>query len=380
MENRSGGGRQDGATFLTVSAARAVALRNLGFVASASGAGVGARSYADISSLSFRAECLRSALWSSSNAGNMPVYVTRLLGVTEPLIMADPEFAKSRISRADEGVESRDVLRESLEEMELIGDLARLPGGYWLPSPLRVVPLHAVNRWLLISGRPTWALPKDLVKNLEYTGVARFSKESIAALPTQSEENWCRLPKGNVDKWAASTIERADLQQFDDPEIEFEFYAAGVPGVYGASDGFQLRRWTRGGASLPDGRYLVRQRLFRGRTHHAIAEVRNGRTVATGSMDTEVDVRRLMYGIDLLRGCPVSVRVARQSDSSRFVLSNEVPRAEHRLLTALGTLQIPADGKYYPRVWTCAERYGAQIERTLTRLGVRVVEDRKDSR
>jgi len=68
MGNRSGGGWQEGATFLTVSAARAVALRNLGFVASGSGEGVGAPSYADISSLSFRAECLRAALWASSNA------------------------------------------------------------------------------------------------------------------------------------------------------------------------------------------------------------------------------------------------------------------------------------------------------------------------
>jgi hypothetical protein len=364
--------------FLTAPAARAVALRNLGFV-SARTTGTGAvRSYTDISPLSFRAECLRAALWASTNEATAPVYITRLVGVAEPLLKPDPDFAKSRSGKSGETLEPGGILRETLEEMELIGDVSRLRGGYWLPSPFRVVPLKALEHSLLIGGRPIWALSRALATRLDYSGVTRFAAGPVDEFPTESEESWCRLPKDDVEKWSARILGEAELQVFDDPEIEFELYAAGVPGVRRSQDGFQVHRWTGTIAGLPDGRYLARQRLFRGRTHYLVAEIKKGKVVRTGAFDArEGGVRRLMYGIDLRAKCPVRILVMRDNVSCKFVLSNEVPRAEHRLLTALATLKLPEDGRYYPRVWTSAAQYAPQIERALERLGVRL-EDRKE--
>jgi hypothetical protein len=262
--------------------------------------------------------------------------------------------------------------------MELIGDVSRLPGGYWLPSPLRVVRLKALNYSLLIGGRPIWALPEPLPMRLDYSGATRFAAEGLGGLPRESEESWCRLPKENVDKWAARILTQAALQDFDDPEVEFELYACGLPGVRRSQDGFQVHRWTGKITGLPDRRYLARQKLYRGRTHYAIVEIRNGKIVGTGGFDArDGGVRRLMYGIDLLAKCPVRVLMTRHGDTCKFVLSNEVPRAEHRLLTALATLKLPEDGRYYPRIWTAATRYAPQIERAFERLGVRV-EGRKE--
>jgi len=362
-----------GSGYLQAVAARAVALRNLGFVSVATTGATGARSYTDISPLSFRAECLRAARWASSNGGATPVYSTRVVGVAEPLLKPDPEFAKSKSAKAGESTEPGEVLRETLEEMELIGDLARLPGGYWLPSPLHVVPLKAVEHSLLIGGRPIWALPKEVASRLDYSGVTRFVMGKVEGLPVESEESWCRLPKDEVDKWSARILAHAELRELDDPEIEFELYAAGIPGVRRSQDGFQVHRWTKTITSLPDGRYLARQQLFRGRTHYAVGEIRKGKIVRTGPFDgQEGGVRRLMYGIDLIGRSPVRVLVARGRESWEFTLSNEVPRAEHRLLTALASLKLPEDGRYYPRVCTAAARYAPQIARAFARLGVRV--------
>lgn len=360
--------------FVGTATARAVALRNLGFVPTGS-TGSEARSYADISPISFRAECLRAALWASSNGGTTPVYITRLLGVAEPLLKPDPDFARSRSGKPGETFSAVEILRETLQEMELTGDVSRLPHGYWLPSPLRVVHLKSLEHSLLIAGSPIWALPERLATCLDFNGVTRFATGAVDGLPVESEQSWCRLPLEDLDKWTTRILAEAVLQEFDDPEIEFELYAAGVPGVPRSQDGFQVHRWTGTIAAFPDGRYLARQKLFRGRTHYAIAEISEGEIVRTGAFDgRDGGVRRLMYGIDLLAECPVRVLVTRDGTACKFVLSNEVPKAEHRLLTALATLKLPDDGRYYPRIWESAARYAPQIEIAFERLGVRVEE------
>jgi hypothetical protein len=355
--------------FLTLDEVRAIALRNLGFAPSGSGGKNEARPYADISSLSFRAECLRASLWACSSAGNIPVYITRLLSAVEPLLKPDPEYARNKHST--ESAEPREVIRAALEEMEVVGDVARLPGGYWLPAPLHFVPLHAVKRWLLVGGGPTSSLASDLAGRLEFNGVARFTATESMGWPTESEEAWCRLPKEPVDTWAAKIIGGMVLQELDDPDLKLEFYAAGIAKVPGSLGAYQVHRWTPLATSLPDGRYLVRQKLFRGMIHFAIAEIKKGKAVATGPLDPrEFSVRRIMYGVDRLQGRSVKVSVIRKDEVAHFVLGNEVPRPEHRLLTALARLELPTDGRYYPRVWVCASRYAPQIEKCLARLGV----------
>src|SRR5205807_6744393 len=130
--------------------------------------------------------------------------------------------ARNKRSMPGEWPEPKEVVRAGLEEMEVIGDVARLPGGYWLPAPLHCVPLHAVKRWLLLGGRPASSLPTDLASRLEYNGVARFTTTECIGLPTESEEAWCRFPKESVDTWAAKIIGEMVLQELDDPDLKLE--------------------------------------------------------------------------------------------------------------------------------------------------------------
>lgn len=364
--------------FLGTLEVRASALRNLGLAPGAGSARSDERAYVDVSPLTFRAECIRASLWAATNAGEVPVYVTRLIGSTEPLLRPDPNYRIAKLRRQEKGTEPKEMIREALDEMELIGDVARLPDGYWLPAPLRVIPLPAMNRWLVLGGRPNSMLPEDLVPTLEHSGVARFATPEPLGLPQESEETWCRLPTEPLAVWTTQVINNTELRELDDPDLELEFYAPAQTAARRKAP-FQTQRWTVVTKSLPDGLYLCRQRLFRAMVHFAVAKVQNGRTVATGPLDrNELSVRRLMYGMDDRGGCPVRVKRQREGHSTTFILGNEVPRPEHRLLTALAELRLPTDGKYYPRFWTCDSRYEAQIDKCFERLGV-LVEDATNS-
>jgi hypothetical protein len=365
--------------FLGTPEVRALALRNLGLAPGMGSARSDDRTYADVSSLTFRAECIRATLWAATNAGDIPVYVTRLLGSVEPLLKPDPNYRLAKLRADKSAPEPREMIRAALEEMELVGDVARLPHGYWLPAPLRVVPLPAMKRWLMLGGTPNAMLPEDLVPTLEHSGVARFATAEPAGLPQEKEETWCRIPSEPLAAWTAQVINNTELRELDDPDLELEFYAPAQGATRGKAP-FQTQRWTAVTKSLLDGLYLCRQRLFRAMVHYAVAKVQNRRTVATGPLDrNEVSVRRLMYGMDDRCGCPVGVKRLRQGHSTTFILGNEVPRPEHRLLTALAELRLPQDGKYYPRLWTCDSRYEAQIDKCLERLGVRL-EDTTNSK
>lgn len=138
--------KTEASLFLGTLEARASALRNLGLAPGAGSARTNERPYVDVSPLTFRAECIRATLWAVTNAGEIPVYVTRLIGSTEPLLKPDPNFRIARLRSQEKGPEPKEMIREALDEMELVGDVARLPDGYWLPAPLRVVPLPAMKR------------------------------------------------------------------------------------------------------------------------------------------------------------------------------------------------------------------------------------------
>ena len=356
--------------FLGTLEVRVTALRNLGLAPGAGNARSDERAYADVSSMTFRAECIRATLWAATNAGEIPIYVTRLMGSTEPLLKPDPNYQIAKLRRQENGTEPRELIREVLDEMELVGDVARLPGGYWLPAPLRVVPLPAMKRWLVLGGTPNAMLPEYLVRTLEHSGVARFATAEPAGLPQESEENWCRLPTEPLAAWTIQVLTNTELRELDDPDLELEFYA---PSAARGKVPFQTQRWTTVTKSLPDGLYLCRQRLFRAMVHFAVAKLQNGRAVATGPLDrNKVSVRRLMYGMDDRCGCPVRVKKLREGHSTTFILGNQVPRPEHRLLTALAELRLPADGKYYPRLWICDSRYEMQLDKCFERLGVRL--------
>lgn len=347
---------------------QAAALNNLGLPGTPVAQGDEIERQGNVTPLLVRGEALRAALWALSAEGTEPVYITRLLHAARPLVPVPLETADDE-SENDPALR---VLGETLNELEAVGDVAPLPRGCWLPAPLRCVPLPMIHRWILLGGRPTHRLPRVLRESLEHNGVTRLLTADPAQLgimlPVQDQEDWTRAPRKPLPEWTRGVVEGATVRPFDDPEATFDCYAPGV-----ALGNLQYYRWVTDPNTLPDGRYLARQRAKRGPATYSLVQVRRGRVVATGSLDwDEGDVRRLLYGLDSLAGHPVRVRVTRAGAAWVFELRNELPSAEHRLFTALGRLCLPPDGAYYPRRWEVAARYAVQAARALRHLDVQL--------
>lgn len=136
----------------------------------------------------------------------------------------------------------------------------------------------------------------------------------------------------------------------------------------------QYHRWRRRSSALADGRYLVRRSLGHGPVRFFIAELARGRITRIGTPAlADGDIRRLMYGIDLLRGDPTRVTLNRRSDTWCFILRSKLPPPEQRVLLALGQLQPSATDSYYPQVWDVPVNSGPAVRAALEGLHIKLV-------
>lgn len=337
-----------------------------------------------------QAEAIRAALWMHSSEGTQPVHINRVLRAA--LRLMKPIWANrgrgnyantpaetlsirnvsdnDQEDAPDEPLDGElyEIHREALNELEIIGDIAELPNGYWLPAPLRTVVFSAIQRWMLIGGRPTHRLQRNIQEAIEHTNFVRFftldPKDMGLVCAMQSEAAWRRIPSQPLREWARQILDKAELTA-DQQVVSYEFYA---PSSFRSR--LQYHRWTSAVHTLLDGHYLTRCTSKVG-MHYRIAEVRQGKMIAVGPMPSDgCDHRRLRYGIDALMGCPVKVDVGQCERSCLFQLGNDLPVPEHRLFTALGRLQLNSNGDYYPRVWEIPLVYARQAEEALRRLEV----------
>lgn len=311
------------------------------------------------------AETLRTALWADWGATAQPVYITRLINAAARTLLPWQET----LSEDGEGLSEQ--LRNALQEMELIGDVAALPGGRWSPTPPRIVHVSAISRWLLLGGPPSRDLPRQAGAAVERAGIARLLRlppgELDLATDEVPEREWLRAPAESLDAWGSAVLERSTLTPAGELDIEVYAPAAAYPAAT------QFDRWKLPTAKLADGRYLARMRTRRGAKAHYIVQQTGGRAIAAGPpLLGDGDVRRLQYALDLLAHNPVRVIGTRQRDRWTFKLQSALPRAEHRLLLALGREQTRSDGKYYPRWWDIPSSYVPRAEKALRDLGISV--------
>jgi len=388
MSRQSSSGQvrsQSAPRLINLTEARFLTLRNLGFsVGIQDFDPTGSRSLSPVTALTVHAEAFRAALWFLSRKGSNAVYITRLIYAMSRLldtgVLSNGGTSRTEMVRADyDGEVDRNInerLRGVLSEMEILGDVVALPGGYWLPAPLRVIPLRAIRRWLLIGGIPTNQLPIHVQKIIEHTGTSRILSQNPSEinlhLPQQSEEAWCRLPHTPVDVWTQSVLNTPSAKLYEESEDGFEYYAPSIARGRKARD-MQFFRWVEPAKLLPDGRYFARRKSTVGPTTYSIAVIQRGRVVATCNVDSgEVDLRRLLYGLDLLAGKPVTVGVILTEGGWSFELKNQLPRSEHRIFMMLGRLSLLSPKHFYPRRWELPTGYAAQAVSALKRLRVRL--------
>jgi hypothetical protein len=196
-----------------------------------------------------------------------------------------------------------------------------------------------------------------------YRYFAQRPKELAAALALEAHRAWAGLPSVPLEEWARATVESIERQPYSPTSADaFEFYLpancrAGTP---------QFRRWRENAANATSILLARRARLY-GAREYRLVDVQSGRIVGACDLQ-DIDVRRLMYALDLAANNPVRARRARIGSRSEWLFTSELPRAEQRTLAALGTLEIPND-RPFERRWTILRNEELALE-MLRSLGI----------
>ncbi|MCS6839231.1 MAG: hypothetical protein RMJ55_07105 [Roseiflexaceae bacterium] len=340
----------EGLNTVTVDRARSSILQALGIAPSS-----------DVALPAVCAEAVRAALWAIWSVDRRPVYTTRLLNAAKRMLLPwQPATGEMSLE---------EMLKNTLQELELIDDLAPMPGGYWSPTPLRVVHLERIQRWLLLGGYPSRLLSQAAKDATERAGVARLLRCTPAGAGLDASEiperEWRRIPGEDLAAWAKTVLEQSPLTPAGN--LQADIYAPGMA----RAGAFQFDRWRSSPQGLPDGRYLARTVSRYGIHTYYIVELQHERIIAAGQPFLgDGDIRRLQCALDRLAGNPTSVQVKRQSDCWTFELQSALPRAEHQLLLTIGRETTPKSGKYYPRWWVVPANYAQQADQALRDLGI----------
>jgi len=293
--------------------------------------------------LESRFEILRATIWSIAGPSSK-AHVNRVLGAALPTwqLLSARTTASAETLRAE--------LRGALSMLEDAGDLTSLSGGYWAPAVTRFVMLPDSAGYLLVGGAPSALLELDR-EAVQFHGphrhLARRPTELEAALPLEDFDSWTKRPeKVSLQEWAREVFESLERAPYTPSSAEaFEFYLPAVS-RQGSS---QFFRWFEGAENIT-GTLLARRRRLYGAREYRLVDVRAGRIVGAGELH-DVDVRRLMYALDLEAKNPVRARPGRVGDRTEWLFTSELPRAEQRAFAALGTLTIP-DERRFERRWT----------------------------
>jgi hypothetical protein len=297
---------------------------------------------------------LRSCLWALSG-GTTPVHVLRLLNLATSLEASNAEV--------------RPKIKETLEELAEAGDLVELANGRWLPAPTREVPLETGDdARLLVGGVPTSLLPPEIRSKLENNGVFRRMRGDFITrelgLTSEKRKSWMGEAPEHLEAWTKAAFQ-GHYEAAREEGRYFFFYA---PELFPASTP-QALRWTDRQDRL-SGAYLCRHDLPFGLRRHYAGQIVGGKLARIRLMQVS-DLRRLLYGLDLLSGKPVGVEEATRGAEYSVVLKSELPKAERRLFGALGRV-IFSEENYYPRTWHFPVRYALEVRGRLSALGIRV--------
>lgn len=290
-----------------------------------------------------RFELLRSVVWSIAvHSGR--AHVSRILSTAlQPWeLLSERDTASQEMLRAE--------LRDALSVLEDSGDLIAMKGGHWAPAVTRFVALPKRPGYLLVGGAPTALLQID-ENAVHFHGphrhLARRPTQFETALPLEDFDSWTNRPRDvSLLEWARDVFASCEHIPYTPESVDaFEFYR---PESVGQGKP-QFFRWS-GSAEAITGTLLARRRRVFGARDYRIVGLRGGRIVSTCALH-DIDIRRLMYALDLEADNPVMARAIHVGGQRVWRLTSELPRAEQRAFSAFGSLTIP-DERPFERRWT----------------------------
>ena len=312
------------------------------------------------SGIDCRFEILRATIWGVASASSH-AHINRVLGAALPTW----RLLSERPAASDEKL--RAELRDALSMLQDAGDLVGLSGGYWAPATTRLVELPDLSGNLIVGGVPSGLLQLNS-EVIRYHGPHRYllvgPAECGLALPQETFGSWTRCPdKRCVQEWAREVLNSLERVAYAPSSGDvFEFYLPerarmGEP---------QFFRWSEI-APNTTGTVLARRRRLYGSREYRLVDIRGGQIVGACELH-DIDVRRLMYAMDLDSNNPVRARCNRSGSQTEWLFRSELPRAEQRAFAAIGTLSVNEERRF-ERKWTFTRSEELVIE-MLRHLGV----------
>lgn len=226
---------------------------------------------------------------------------------------------------------SEDV-KQYLEILRLLREYEHLGGGYWAPTPQRIVKFPGCS--LVISPNTTTELQRCFPGAIENAGFGRVVVTGrMVALPEQSADNWIGSPT-NLIQWTKEQLLSAEvsLRSTVHPEGHIQVY----------------RPWTHllGSGQMLKNRWLAFEELdldkcdelslcrIKGITGSRwfFAKIRDSRVVEECEVSHDQKLR-LLYGLDAVHGTSAEIRVHKMEHLRKIEL--KIPQEERRLFLAL---------------------------------------------
>lgn len=243
--------------------------------------------------------------------------------------------------------------------LSLLQEAQKLPGGFWIPAPGRIV-THTAMSWVT-SCLATRDLHRVTPVRLPEWGFARRMFSDFGALPHFPMQEWIAAPRDTISWTAEQLAGDARHMSATSGNVRFEVYRH-WPGT-GA-------RW-RSAQEIPNAlfrnRVLCRIKHSPPQYSYFVCEVHRGAVRAVADIPQDRNYRwRLQIGLSALNGQPESY-VAKQREGRFAIECRPVPSAEMRVLLALANV----DSLEEPRMFETDAASYQVLREVLNALGLK---------
>jgi hypothetical protein len=233
----------------------------------------------------------------------------------------------TQIRRSFAKLGSPALYRAGLRLAELLREAEPLYGGYWLPTPYRVIDL---NGELVFVGAATSVHP--LLADVKVDGLCRLIAPGAAEhLPRQSLSSWMGLVPEDP---------RTIVPEFKDGHSQAEAATSHLMGVQylkivsDSATGRTRFVWIdRALATLPAEQIAICRQTYHGRVRHFSARLRNN--VLATEAPIRVSVSRLLFALSRPLGRPVAALIRPKEGGTEVTVTERLPLAEFRLALLL---------------------------------------------
>ena len=258
------------------------------------------------------------------------------------------------------------AMKSALGSLQFLREAEPLDAGYWIPAPLRTVPLDGL-RSLVVGAHPTLELQRHF-PNARRAGAGRVAATSeVACLPTQPLAAWRGFDGDVVSTWTRATILSA-VGQLAPSLTSDALEVFSVRERLGPMGRRCEPSWVRFNDCAVTSAWRGME-LFRTRTSHSSYRYFLGQRTASAKFlegPGTSDPIRMQFGLAVLNGMPLTLQI--DSTHTDFCISFPLrpPTSVRRLLFALCEEETASFG----RKWMCpSTEHMPTVQALLQELG-----------